>query len=159
MSDSDSDDYINELLGSSAKEEITAIKKENPDHEYIRRYTEWYLEHIGSPNTIAIYQKFSEAFREEKINIFEAIRTCFRDEEIVSDAVLYCWKGLIYDLLRNNKKYPNYTNSINYDSVNRTINLMIGVKGPHFYITVPVPESDDRQIIYIKDNGCDIYLG
>lgn len=159
MSDSDSDEYINELLGSNAKDEISSIREDNPDHDYIRRFTEWYLETIQSPATKEIYLKFSADFGQEKINIFEAIRTSFRDEEIVSDAVLYAWKGVIYDLLRSSRKYPGYAANIQFDSENRTIDLRIGVKGPHFYITVPVPESEDSQTIYVKDNGSEIYLG
>mgnify|MGYP000181487683 CR=1 FL=1 len=159
-SDSSSDDeYLDQLIDGNAGD-VSGLREENPHLVLIQSFRDWFHAEIHGPDTLNIYAQYAEKFGDKRIEIFEAIRTGYRDTVLVDDLTLYAWKCLVYDLIRSNRRYKSHLEGVVYDQDAQTINMNLGVRGPHFFTKFTDPEDEENvTTIFVKDNGSDIYLG
>lgn len=117
----------------------------------IKDFSAWIDLHLTDTNLYELFCKtFGASYRSQ---LFEDICDSFKNSILVTDDVLFNWKGLIVHLLKNSKKYKSFINDLVFNPVAKKTNLRL-VKDKHTFKCF----IDDEFICYFKENGNDYYV-
>ena len=111
----------------------------------------WMASHSTSQN---LYGDFRKNFHEEyRIRLFEDIYQFFNADQLVTNDVLFYWKLLIIDLVKNSRKFRSCMQDLAVDMVDRETNLSITKEKYMFKCFVR-----EGHLCYFKENGNDYYV-
>ena len=101
-----------------------------------------------------IYMDFCRDFiSKDRIALFENICEFFKDENIVTNEIIFYWKMLIIALLKSNRKYKNCIDDLTCDLTNKSTNLNIIKEKYMFKCFV-----QKNYMCLFKENGNDYYV-
>lgn len=169
--DEEEEKILAELL--EQKKKLNELKQQEEEEENFKREFEQHMEDVKNNINIFLtwsnehyteddfYKNFSKNFSKDyRMALFENICNFFKDENIITDDVLWYWKILIINIIKSHKKYKYYIDNKNeyfdedfiFDINNRTTNLNI-VKEKHILRCF----VGENPLCYFKENGNEYY--
>ena len=101
-------------------------------------------------NSLKILFKTTHEFR---TNLFEYFLEFFEIDDVITDELLFYFKMLVSDLVKNNKRYKHNYADIIFDLTNKVTNLRL-VRSKYVFKCFIV----DEEMCYFKENGTEYYL-
>lgn len=101
-----------------------------------------------------LYKNYSEYFDDQfRSDLFVNICEFFKDENYVTDDVLFYWKCLTISLMRNSRKYKSSLDELIFDLEEKSTNLRLVPQKCLFRCFI-----EDEPICYLKENGNSYYV-
>ena len=161
----DEADILSDLISQKEKLDIEKMKEELAQkqleesiqknimdvHNDLAIFVTWMQYSFNKEN---LYDDFHKNFDEEyRTCLFENVCKYFKNEEFITDEILFYLKCIIFCLLKASRKYKTRIDSLNFDINNRSTNLRLVREKYTIRCFV-----DDEHLCYFKDNGNIYYV-
>lgn len=109
---------------------------------------------LKEPSKLNLYDAFSQNFdMGYRSSLFENVCEFFKNEEFITDEILFYWKLLIVCLLKSSRRYKTRIDDLVLDMENQSTNLRLVREKYTIRCFI-----NDEHICYFKDNGDAYYV-
>lgn len=169
ISDSDTDDddeaaadILKDLIATKQQLDNSEADKQKEIDNIVKQQTAEVKNNLGifetwmqnSYTDPVLYTKFHSAFSDEyRTKLFDNICEFFRNEEFITDEILFYIKCVIVCLLNTNRRFKSRISELKFDTTNRTTNLRLVREKYTIRCFI-----EDEHLCWFKDNGDSYYV-